>query len=35
VWTVNDATEARDLAALGVAGIITDAPAEIRAALGA
>lgn len=35
VWTVNDGSEARDLAALGVAGIITDAPGEIRAALGA
>jgi glycerophosphoryl diester phosphodiesterase len=34
VWTVNDASEARDLAALGVDGIITDAPGEMRAALG-
>jgi len=34
VWTVNDAAEARDLAALGVDGIITDTPAEMRAALG-
>lgn len=33
VWTVNDAAEARDLAALGVDGIITDAPGEVRAAL--
>jgi glycerophosphoryl diester phosphodiesterase len=33
VWTVNDAAEARDLAALGVDGIITDAPGEMRAAL--
>lgn len=33
VWTVNDPREARDLAALGVDGIITDAPGEIRAAL--
>lgn len=33
VWTVNDPAEARDLAALGVSGIITDAPGEIRAAL--
>jgi glycerophosphoryl diester phosphodiesterase len=34
VWTVNDPGEARDLAALGVDGIITDDPAGIRAALG-
>ncbi len=33
VWTVDDATEARDLAALGVDALITDAPGEIRAAL--
>jgi glycerophosphoryl diester phosphodiesterase len=32
VWTVNDPAEARDLAALGVSGLITDAPGEIRAA---
>ena len=34
VWTVNDQAEARDLAALGVDGIITDDPAGVRAALG-
>ena len=33
VWTVNDAVEARDLRAIGVDGIITDAPARIRDAL--
>jgi glycerophosphoryl diester phosphodiesterase len=33
VWTVNDAAEARDLAALGVDGLITDVPGELRAAL--
>lgn len=33
VWTVNDPREACDLAALGVDGIVTDAPAKIRAAL--
>jgi glycerophosphoryl diester phosphodiesterase len=33
VWTVNDAREAQDLAALGVDGLITDTPAAIRAAL--
>lgn len=31
VWTVNDEGEARDLAALGVDGIITDDPARVRA----
>ncbi len=35
VWTVNAAAEARDLAALGVHGLITDDPAEVRAALDA
>jgi glycerophosphoryl diester phosphodiesterase len=34
VWTVNDAAEAHDLAALGVDGVITDAPGAMRAALG-
>ena len=34
VWTVNSPSEAQDLAALGVDGIITDAPAGIRDALG-
>jgi glycerophosphoryl diester phosphodiesterase len=34
VWTVNDAAEARDLAALGVDGLITDDPGAIRAAIG-
>jgi len=33
VWTVNDAGEARDLAALGVDGIITDVPGLVREAL--
>lgn len=33
VWTVNSAREALDLQAIGVTGIITDTPAEIRAAL--
>jgi glycerophosphoryl diester phosphodiesterase len=33
VWTVNDPTEARDLAALGVDGIVSDHPGEIVAAL--
>jgi glycerophosphoryl diester phosphodiesterase len=35
VWTINDPAEARDLAALGVDGVITDAPGELRAALSA
>lgn len=34
VWTVNDPAEARDLAAVGVASIITDAPGAVLAALG-
>jgi glycerophosphoryl diester phosphodiesterase len=34
VWTVNDAGEGRDLAALGVHGLITDDPGAMRAALG-
>jgi glycerophosphoryl diester phosphodiesterase len=33
VWTVNEAHEARDLAALGVDALITDAPGDVRAAL--
>ena len=33
VWTVNDASEARDLAAIGVDGLITDRPGEIGAAV--
>jgi len=33
IWTVNDPVEARDLADLGVDGIITDAPHRIREAL--
>ena len=33
VWTVNDAVEARDLAAAGVDGIITDVPRRVREAL--
>ncbi len=33
VWTVNDASEARDLVALGVATIITDAPGRVGEAL--
>ena len=33
VWTVNHAVEANDLDALGVDGLITDAPADLRAAL--
>ena len=32
-WTVNDPSEARDLAALGVDWIVTDAPKEIREAI--
>ncbi len=35
VWTVNDATEARDLLALGASYIITDRPTEIAEAVGA
>jgi glycerophosphoryl diester phosphodiesterase len=34
VWTVNDPSEARDLVALGVASIITDAPGVMLEALG-
>ncbi|MCC6646263.1 MAG: glycerophosphodiester phosphodiesterase [Polyangiaceae bacterium] len=34
VWTVNDPTEARLLADVGVDGLITDVPGELRAALG-
>lgn len=34
VWTVNDAREVLDLAAMGVDGIITDVPAVVREALG-
>jgi glycerophosphoryl diester phosphodiesterase len=33
VWTVNDAAEARDLAALGVDWLITDSPEAIRTAI--
>lgn len=33
VWTVNDDGEARDLADVGVDGLITDAPGRIRAAI--
>jgi glycerophosphoryl diester phosphodiesterase len=33
VWTVNDASEARDLVALGASYIITDRPVEIAAAI--
>ncbi|WP_437923613.1 glycerophosphodiester phosphodiesterase family protein [Sorangium sp. So ce291] len=33
VWTVNDPREAQDLAALGVDGLITDAPRRLRDAL--
>ena len=32
VWTVNDAAEARDLAAIGVDWIITDAPGAVLVA---
>jgi glycerophosphoryl diester phosphodiesterase len=32
-WTVNDASEARDLVRRGVATIITDRPGEMLAAL--
>lgn len=35
VWTINDPEEARDLAALGVDGLITDQPAAMRAAVAA
>ncbi len=34
-WTVNEAAEARRLAAAGVDALITDRPADVRAALGA
>jgi glycerophosphoryl diester phosphodiesterase len=34
VWTVDDAEEARRLAALGARAVITNVPARIRAALG-
>jgi glycerophosphoryl diester phosphodiesterase len=34
VWTVDDPGEARALAAMGAAGVITNLPARIRAALG-
>ena len=34
VWTVDDPGEARALAAVGAAGLITNVPARIRAALG-
>lgn len=33
VWTVNSATEARDLSELGVDGIISDVPGKIKTAL--
>jgi glycerophosphoryl diester phosphodiesterase len=33
VWTVNDASEAADLVALGVATIITDQPGAILEAI--
>ena len=32
-WTINDPVEARTLAAMGVSGILTDAPDRIRAAV--
>jgi glycerophosphoryl diester phosphodiesterase len=35
VWTVNEAREARDLAALGVDSLISDVPGEVLAAVGA
>lgn len=34
VWTVNDVREALDLASMGVDGIITDIPGQVRAAFG-
>jgi glycerophosphoryl diester phosphodiesterase len=34
VWTVNEASVARDLQAMGVVGVFTDDPAAMRAALG-
>jgi glycerophosphoryl diester phosphodiesterase len=34
VWTVNAEAEVKDLVALGVDALITDAPGEIRAVLG-
>jgi len=33
VWTVNDPTRAKEVQALGATGLITDVPAQIRAAL--
>jgi glycerophosphoryl diester phosphodiesterase len=33
VWTVNDPAEAKDLAAAGVDGIITDVPAIVLGAI--
>jgi glycerophosphoryl diester phosphodiesterase len=35
VWTVNDPADARRLAALGVDGLCSDVPGELRAALAA